>query len=116
MKMLYTSCIDTIEDSLGESNIGARKERSPRDNLFVLNAVISDCVNRKASEPIDIIFYDVKECFDSLWVEKTLMDLHQNNIKDNTINILYDASKAANIAIKTPVGMTKKNEVKDIIM
>lgn len=42
MKLIYNSMNEDIEGNLSESNIGARKGRSPRDNLFILKAIIND--------------------------------------------------------------------------
>ena len=56
MKLSYNSNIETIEDHLTESNIGARKGKAPRDHLFVLNSIIIECVNGRRKEEIDIVF------------------------------------------------------------
>ena len=42
MKLIYNSIIDVIAENLSNSNIGARKQKSPRDHVFVLNAIIKD--------------------------------------------------------------------------
>ena len=47
IKLIYNSIIGVIEDNLTSSNIGARKGRSPRDNLFVLYSVISETLRGK---------------------------------------------------------------------
>ena len=46
MKLVYNSTNEIIENNLSESNIEARK-RSPRDHLFVLNAIINDILQKK---------------------------------------------------------------------
>ena len=48
-----------------DSNVGARKSRNIRDNLFVVNAVVNSSV-KKESENVDIKVYDVAKSFDSL--------------------------------------------------
>ena len=35
-KLIYNSIIDKLEDKLSPSNIGAPRNRSPRDHLFVV--------------------------------------------------------------------------------
>ena len=42
MKLIYNTIIDVVEENLSNSNIGARKGKSPRDHVFVLNAIIED--------------------------------------------------------------------------
>ena len=71
-KLLYNSIIETIEENLSKSSIGARKGRSPRDHLFVINSILNEVINSKSHKEIDLVFYNVKEAFDSLPVEHTL--------------------------------------------
>ena len=114
IKLIYNSIIGVIEDNLTSSNIGARKGRSPRDHLFVLHSVVSETLRGK--EGVDLVFYDVVQCFDSLWVHKTLTDLHSNGVTNNLLNVLHELSRSAKVSVKTPVGVTEEKEVEDIIM
>ena len=102
LRLVYNSFIDTIEDHLSESNIGARRKKSPRDHLFVLNAVVNDVLHSKIKQQIDLVFYDVRQCYDSLWIERTLIDLYKNGLKNNFLNLIYEACKSADISVKNP--------------
>ena len=115
-KLIYNSIIDNIEERLSPSNIGARKKRSPRDHLFVIYAVVNDTLKSKHGCCIDLVFTDVSDCFNSLWVEKTVVDLYENGVETNLLNLIHELSKSANIAIKTPIGTTDKETIEDIIM
>ena len=42
MKLLYNRKYDKIDGLMSESNIGARKNRSARDHIWILNGIISD--------------------------------------------------------------------------
>ena len=55
-KLIYQDKYETIEDTMSDSNVGGRKRRNIRDNLFVIYATINDAVRNKKS--IDIQFYD----------------------------------------------------------
>ena len=70
MKLIYNSIIEDVEDNLSESNIGARKDRATRDHVFVINSIINEVKKDKTKEPIDLVFYDIKECYNSSWLEK----------------------------------------------
>ena len=70
MKLIYNSIIEDVEEHLTESNIRARKERSTRDQVFIINSIINETIKDKRKGPIDLVFYDVKECYDSLWLKK----------------------------------------------
>ena len=92
VKLIYNSTIAEIEENLTESNIGSRKERSPRDHVFVINSIINETVKDKSKEPVDFVFYDVRQCFDSLWVEKTLLDLSKNGINNDLLNLIHETT------------------------
>ena len=115
MKLLYNSIIGLIEENLSPSNIGARQNKSTRDHIFVVNSVVNETLRRKDVVCVDFVFYDVTQCYDSLWVPKTLIDLYSNNIQSNAINILHEIAKEAHIAIKTPVGTSERVTINDTI-
>ena len=115
-KLIYNSIIDTIEEQLSPSNIGARKDKSPRDHLFVVYSVINETLRCKDSPCKDFVFTDVSQCFDSLWTQKTLLDLYANGVKSNMLNLIHELSKNARIVIKTPIGNTEQGNIENIIM
>ena len=65
MKLIFNSLIDDVDPNLSPSNIGARRNRSPLDHLLVVYSVINETINNKEAKNIDLVFDDVKECFDS---------------------------------------------------
>ena len=114
-KLIYNSIIDIIEENLSLSNIGARKKKSPRDHLFVLYSVQHEVLNGKDAADIDLVFYDLAQAFDSLWVPHMLVDLFENKVETN-LNIIHEMSKKATISIKTPVGVSDSKEINETIM
>ena len=111
--MIYNSIIDDLEKQLSPSNIGARKGKSPRDHLFVLYAVLNE--TRKDNHgQLDLVFSDIRTCFDSLWTGKSLLDLYENGVKSSLLNLIHEMSKNARIRVKTPVGLTDLAPVVDI--
>ena len=97
-----------------DSNVGARKSRNIRDNLFVLNAITNLEIQEKNN--IDIQVYDVTKCFDKLWLQKVLNDMYETNIQDATINLLYKENQKAYVAIRTPYGKSIRIEMEEIVM
>ena len=54
MKMIYKEKYPIIEESMSDSNIGARKNKNIRNHIFVVNSVIHDILSRKSNKQIDI--------------------------------------------------------------
>ena len=97
-KLIYNSIINNLEERLSPSNIGARKRRSPRDHLFVVYSVVNETLNSNhGSCCIDLVFTDDTDCFNSLWTDHTLIDLHSNGIETNLLNLIHELTKTANI-------------------
>ena len=59
---------ETIDESLTDCNVGSRKRRNIRDNLFVINAIANEA-KQQNKEPCDLCVYDVKKCHDTLWLQ-----------------------------------------------
>ena len=66
-RLIYNDEYENIDNELSDSNVGARKHRNIRDNIFVLNAITNSVVNGQ-EDAIDVQVFDVEKCFDSLWV------------------------------------------------
>ena len=68
-KLIYNDIYDSVDSNMTSSNCGGRKKRSIRDNLFILYAIINDALGFLKVN-IDIHFYDLEQCFDSMWFEE----------------------------------------------
>ena len=75
-KLIYQDEYENIDKNLTDCNVGARKDRNIRDNLFVVNSVINAVVNGD-DEPIDVELFDIIRCFDNLWMRECLNDLNE---------------------------------------
>ena len=64
-RLIYNDCYHTIDDNISDQNVGARKYRNIRDNIFVLGSVINSVIHGN-EHPIQIQVKvgDVDKCFD----------------------------------------------------
>jgi hypothetical protein len=99
---------------LGTSNVGGRRKRNIRDNLFVLYATINESVRNKKS--VDIQFYDLSKCFDSMWAEETMNDFYDVGVNDDKFALISLLNEKCNVKVKTPVGDTDRFELNRIEM
>ena len=60
---MYSDKYEKNYSNLKYCKVGARKQQNIKENICVLNAVMSDAVNG-TKEAIDIAVYDVEKCFD----------------------------------------------------
>ena len=114
-RLIYNDEYDTIDSNLTDSNVGARRGRNIRDNIFVLNAINISVIKGKASE-VDIQVFDIEKCFDALWMQECINDLFDSGFQNDKLPLLYLENQTAKIAIKTPQGISKRKNIKNIIM
>ena len=114
-RIIYNDNYDKIDKSLTDCNVGCRKKRNIRDNLFVLNAVVNN-VKQGKSEPIDAVVYDVTKCFDSLWLKECVNDLYEAGLNNDKLPLLFKTNKDAKVAVRTPSGTTDLLNISETVM
>ena len=112
---MYNDLYETIDNSLTDGNVGARKDRNIGDNIFVLGAVINSVTNG-AEEPIQLQVMYVEKCFEKLWLQATTNALFEAGVTSEILNLLFIENKLANIAVKVSGQLTKHVVVKYVEM
>ena len=114
-KLMYNEEYPEIDSNISDSNVGCRKNRNVRDNLFVMNAVMNEG-KKNSKEPLDINVYDAFKCFDSLWLSESINDLYDSGLRNDKLALIYSSNTNANIAIKTSSGITERFNIQKIVM
>ena len=114
-RLIYNDVYPIIDSNLTDANVGARKGRNIRDNLFVLNA-ITNSIKRGHEEACEVVVYDAEKCFDSLWSEDCTNELYNAGCDNVKLALLHCGTRNANVAIKTSQGITKRINITNIIM
>ena len=117
-KLLYNDLYPEIESNISNSNIGAMKNKNIRDHLFVVYGIINSVV-RGESPCVDIQIFDLKKCFDGLWLEDVMNDLYEslpNTGQNDKLALLYKINYENHVSVKTAVGQTKRINIPKIVM
>ena len=115
MKLVYRDKYPTVDENMSDSQIGARKHKNIRNHIFVLNGIINEALNTKG-KAIDILIYDYRQCFDTLWLDECINDLFDAGIKDDKLALIYEANKVNKVAVKTPFGLTQRENINKIVL
>ena len=103
-KLLYNDKYKEIDKNMSDCNVGGRKHRSIRDNLFVIYTVINDALSYQKVD-IDIQFYDLRQAFNSMWFEETMNDMWEGmEVKDEKFALISEMNSNVDLFVKTPVG------------
>ena len=114
-RLTYNDCYYTIDNNLTDGNVGGRKERSVRDNIFVINAIINSVTNGDCA-PIQVQIMDAEKCFDKLWLQSCINAVYDAGITNDHLNVLYIENKKAQIAVKINGKISTRISVHDVIM
>ena len=113
-KLVLQDSYEIIDSHMSDSNVGGRRRRNIRDNLFTIYACINEAIRNK--KDIDIQFYDIQKCFDAMWSQETMNDLYDSGIKDDKFTLISKMNQKCHVKVKTPVGDTDRFTLEDIEM
>ena len=100
-RLLYNSTYEVIDSNLTDGNVGARKRRGCRDNIFVLSAVNNSKLNG-TSEPIQLQVTDVQTCFDKMWLlQSTTNALYNNGLRNDMLSLMYLQNRNVQFAVNS---------------
>ena len=114
MKLIYGDKYELVDQHMSDSNVGARKKKSIRNHIFILNGIINEALQKKI--PLDVIIVDYKQCFDSLWLEDCTNDLFDAGLQDDNLALIYKMNSMNQVAVKTPFGITERKPVEKIVL
>ena len=88
MKLIYARTYEKVSKSMTDSQIGARRNKSVRNHLFILNSIISDVMSSKNEEPIDLNVMDIKQMFDAEELSQVLNAFYEAGVNDDLFSII----------------------------
>ena len=80
----------------------------------MIYAIINHDIGNKKN--IDIQFYDISKCFDTMWAEETMNDFYDAGVKNDKFALISLMNDKCKVKVKTPVGDTKRFELNHIEM
>ena len=112
--LTFQDSYEIVDENMNDSNVGGRRRRNIRDNVFVIYACMNDAIRNK--KDIDIQCYDISKCFDATWAEETMNDLYDVGVNDDRFALISMMNKTCQVKVKTPVGDTERFELNQIEM
>ena len=69
----------------------------------MIHAAINDALVYQKID-IDILFFDLSQCFDSMWHEETMNDLWDSmDVRDGKFSMISEINREVDVFVKTPV-------------
>ena len=98
-RLIYNDEYHKIDSKLSDCNVGGRKGRNIRDNIFALNAIMNSR-KKQCDEALDIQIFDVEKCFDALWLHEVVTCLYNVGLQNDKLPLLFKENMNAQVAVK----------------
>ena len=116
MGLIYGSKYQIVDSKMSDCQMGGRKRKGCKNNIFILNGIIHDVVKSKKMKPVLYQFYDYSQMFDSINLQEAISDIYDAGIQDEQLALIYKANQEISMAVKTPTGLTERQTVSDIVL
>ena len=99
---------------MGPFQVGGQKGRNIRDHTLIIHAISNEARMRKMD--IDLNFYDIKQCFDAIWLQEATNDLYESGITGRNLNLLYNGNTKTRMCVETSAGKTSRIKLEELVM
>ena len=72
MRLIYNSKYDIIDKNMSDGQMGARKGKGCKTNIFIVNGIIHETLKKGKNKPIVLQIYDYAQMFDSIKIYRKL--------------------------------------------
>ena len=93
MRLIYNSKYDEIDKNISDCQMGGRKGKSCRNNIFIINGIIYDVIKSKRTKPVLLQIYDYAQMFDSINLQKAINDVFDTGLIDDNLCLVYEANR-----------------------
>ena len=93
MRVIYNTKYEVIDENISDCQMGARKGKGCRNNVWIINGIIHESMKSKKMKPILLQIYDYKQMFDSINLEEAISDIYDYGIKDDNLALIYKANE-----------------------
>ena len=113
-RLVYFDEKDQLGPNMGQFQVGNQTGRNIRDHTLVIHAVVNEAQQNR--ENIDIQFSDIKQCFDSIWLDEATNDLYDNGVISRNLNLLYEGNRKTKMLVETNFGRSDRTELNKVVM
>ena len=116
MRLIYNDKYDVIDNNMSDSQMGARKKKGCRNNIFIVNGIIHDVMSSKSKEPVLLQIYDYKQMFDAINLREAICDIYDVGVNDDQLSLLYNANNNVKMAVSTSSGLSERHSIQDVVL
>ena len=116
MRLIYNSNYPEIDENISDCQMGARKGKNCKFNLFIINGIIHDVCKSKRKKPVTLGIYDYEQMFDSVNLKKSISDIYDAGLKNENLALLYEGNRIVSMAVNTPSGTSERQNIQNSVL
>ena len=116
MRLIYNEKYEEIDSKMSDSQMGARKNKGSRNNIFIINGIIHDVMSSRKKSPVMLQIYDYKQMFDAINLEQAISDIYDVGLNDDNLNLIYKANSDVRMSVNTPDGLTDRQKLENVVL
>ena len=99
MRLIYNQYYSKIDSNISDCQMGGRKSKGCRNNIFIINGIIHDVMSSQKKQPVLLQIYDYRQMFDAIYLEEAISDICDAGCKDDNLPLLYEANKEITVKV-----------------
>ena len=115
LRLIYNRIYGMVNTNKSDSNIGARKGKSCRNHIWILNGIIHEHHTSKKKVDLRINFYDFEQMFDSMVLSETLSDMHRAGMVDDSLHLIEALNTNVAKSVNNPYGQTETTVLSAVV-
>ena len=88
MRIIYNEKYPDIDRNMSDSQMGGRKGKGCRNNLFIINGIIHDVLQSKKTKPDLLQQYNYTQMFDSISIKQAISDMYQAGLIEDNLSLV----------------------------
>ena len=116
MRMIYNEKYPVIDENMSDCQMGGRKRKGCRNNIFIVNGIIHDVMSSKKKGAVSLQIYDYKQMFDAINLEQAASDIFDVGVNDDNLVMIYNANNDVKMSVNTPNGLTERQTLKNVVL
>ena len=116
MRLIYNDKYDEIDSNMSDCQMGARKHKGCRNNIFIINGIIHDVISSKRKKPVSLQICDYKQMFDAINLQEAISDIYDVGVNDDNLSLIYQANNDIRMAVNTPDGLSDRQKLQNVVL
>ena len=109
--MFYTKPL--IYKNMSKFQIACKPGHRPSEHLFVVKSIMA--LFKEKNKPLIFSSFDLRKFYDSEKLTDCLSELYSCQVKGKLYRLIFNMNKSVKIRVKTPVGVTRSEEVGETV-